>query len=77
MTAATVLRLDPKTETASTPFDPERFTEFDVPSEEALAKAWGCSTRTVQRMALPFVWVGRNRFYPWARVVEELRRRAK
>lgn len=71
-----VLRLE-QPASAPEPTDPTRFGEFDVPSEEALAKAWGVHPRTVYKMALPFVYVGRHRFYPWSRVVEELRRRAK
>lgn len=74
MTAAIAGQIAPTSESA---MPPTRFGELDVPSEAELAAAWDISERTVQRLALPFVLIGRHRYYPWPRVVEELRRRAR
>ena len=49
----------------------------DVCLEHELAQVLECSTRTVQRLALPYVVIGNRRFYDLPRSAERLRQLAR
>jgi hypothetical protein len=47
----------------------------DIAFEEEMADALDCSRRTVQRLGLPYVRIGKRRGYSVSRAREELKRR--
>lgn len=63
-------------EEAASTDDRPRYGPFDVLTKAQLEAFFQQGERTIERMHFPSVIVGRRAFYPWADIVEFLRRHA-